>query len=80
MATATATTTKKLFESGRLSELDDTEAMTRMSKDELVDIIKRVKSEFEKFKSDAVQFESELRSELVGKWSKRVEDSQAYYE
>jgi hypothetical protein len=75
---------KKLFECGRLSDafeaMNDPEAFTNMTSNELIALINRLKLEFERFKVESVQFESDLRNELVSKWSKRVEEAEAYHQ
>ena len=42
--------------------------------------VKTLQEEIQKHKKDHTKFEAALRSELVGKWSKRVEETEEYFQ
>jgi hypothetical protein len=47
---------------------------------ELVKMIEALKQQVEKAKKDALRMESALRNELVDRWSKRVEETEEFYQ
>ena len=58
----------------------DKETMLALTKEQLVGKVHELTKELEKSKSDWIKFESDLRRELVTKWSKRVEDQEANHQ
>ena len=56
------------------------EDLEAMDKSQLVELVHTLRLRMEQTKRETTKFESELRRELVSKWSKRVEDAEAYHE
>ena len=51
-----------------------------LNKDQLVALCKTIKKELDNSKKEFTKYESDLRNELVSTWSKRVEDTDSYYQ
>ena len=51
-----------------------------MDRDQLITLCKTLKKEIDQTKKEATKYESEIRQELVGSWSKRLEETDAYYQ
>ena len=54
--------------------------MTNMSNQELIKRIEELELKVDQSKSNWIKYESDLRRELVTKWSKRVEDQDAFHQ
>jgi len=81
------TTVKKLnktvgFASGTkdTSRISVKEDKSTMSNQELVKRVEELEARVEQSKSDWIKYEADLRRELVNKWSKRVEDQDAFHQ
>ena len=58
----------------------DMSKIQKLSTTELCQIIENLKSHIIKTKREATKFEAELRNQLVTKWSKKVEDTETYFQ
>jgi hypothetical protein len=81
------TTVKKLnktvgFASGTkdASKVSVKEDKSMMSNQDLVKRVEELEAKVEQSKSDWIKYEADLRRELVSKWSKRVEDQDAFHQ
>jgi len=61
-------------------ELPEDKELREMSNDDLIILLRQIKFKMDQSKRDFSKYESELRHELVEKWSKRVEESENYYQ